>query len=93
MVDLFKIIEEPSPSSQDLNIDPEKLKYVNTKLKTWDLASIFSADYQKLSTGDEHSILKNYYHEMSLKYSTWSGIYSFVWISLLSEHLNFRMSA
>ena len=45
MVDLFKIIEEPSPSSQDLNIDREKLKYVNTKLKISDLASIFSADY------------------------------------------------
>lgn len=88
MVDLFKIIEEPSPSSQDLNIDKEKLKYVNTKLKIWDLASIFSADYQKPSAGDEHSILKKYYPEMSL-YSTWSGIYSFVWISLLSERLNF----
>ena len=59
MVDLFKIIEEPSPSSQDLNIDQEKLKYVNTKLQIWDLASIFSAHYQKLSAGDEHSILKN----------------------------------
>ena len=30
MDDLLKIAEEPSPSSQDLDIDPKKLKYFNT---------------------------------------------------------------
>ena len=73
----MEIVEKPS--TVEVNIDAEKLKFFNAKLKVWDYAKISFSDYQKLSIENRFSILKNYYHDICKNYSVGSGkIFCFI---------------
>ena len=66
----MEIVEKPS--TVEVNIDAEKLKFFNTKLKVWDYAKISFSDYQKLVIDNRSSILKSYYRDMCKNYSVGS---------------------
>ena len=67
MEEFLKIVKEPS--SNEVVIDADKLKFFNSQLKVWEYAKISAAEFQKLSFDDRSSILKKYYVDMSAKYS------------------------
>ena len=54
-------------------MDPEKLKFFRSKLKSWDYAKISAFEFQNLSFEDKSKILRNYCDEMSTKYLVNSG--------------------
>ena len=54
MKNLLKIIDEQSSTSQDFDIDFERLNVFNTKLKIWNFTNRSFGDYQNLSF-DDHS--------------------------------------
>ena len=54
-------------------MDPEKLKFLNSKLKVWDFAKISSSEFKSLSFDKKSSLLKKYYIEMSAKYTEGKG--------------------
>ena len=45
-------------------MDPEKLKFFNSKLRVWDFAKISLPEFQSLSFDDKSLLLKNYYVEV-----------------------------
>ena len=45
-------------------MDPEKLKFFNSKLKVWDFAKISPSEFQSLSFDDKSLLLKKYYVEV-----------------------------
>ena len=57
------------PSSNKVEIDPDKLKFFNSQLKVWEYAKILAAEFQKLLFGNRSSILKKYYVDMCTKCS------------------------
>ena len=57
----------PTAQADDVEMDPEKLKFFNSKLKVWDFAKISPSDFQSLSFDDKSLLLKSYYAEMSSK--------------------------
>ena len=73
MEEFLRVIEASLSSSAEVTIDAEKLKFFTTKVKIWDYAKKFPSNFQKLSFGDRALILKNYYSDMSAKYSLGTG--------------------
>ena len=74
MEQFLRIVEEPSSSaSTEVSIDADRLKFFNSKMKTWDYAKISADDFHKLSSDYRSSILKNYYLDLSAKYSFGAG--------------------
>ena len=67
-------MEERSLSSAVVAIDADRLKFFNTKVQIWEYAKISASNFQKLSFDNRASILKNYYSNMSAKYSVGTGI-------------------
>ena len=56
MEEFLKIVQEPS--SNEVVIDLNKLKFFNSQLKLWEYAKILAAEFQKLSLDNKSSILK-----------------------------------
>ena len=49
MEQFLRIVEEPSSSaSTEVSIDADRLKFFNSKMKTWDYAKISADDFHKL---------------------------------------------
>ena len=71
MEEFLKIVQEPS--SNEVVIDLNKLKFFNSQLKLWEYAKILAAEFQKLSLDNKSSILKQYYVDMSAKYLVGAG--------------------
>ena len=51
-------IIEDSTSSNEVEIDADKLKFYNSQLKVWDYEKISASEFQKLSFDDKTSTLK-----------------------------------
>ena len=51
-------IIEDSASSNEVEIDADKLKFYNSQLKVWDYEKISASEFQKLSFDDKTSTLK-----------------------------------
>ena len=51
-------IIEDSTSSNEVEIDADKLKFYNSQLKVWDYEKISAGEFQKLSFDDKTSTLK-----------------------------------
>lgn len=51
-------IIEDSTSSNEVEIDADKLKFYNSQLKVWDYEKISASQFQKLSFDDKTSTLK-----------------------------------
>ena len=67
-------MEDPSLSSlAEAPIHVDRLKFFNSKVKVWEYAKIYASDFQKLLFDDISYILKNYYLDMSTKYSMGAG--------------------
>ena len=74
MDEFLRIVEDPSSSSlAEAPIHVDRLKFFNSKVKVWEYAKIYASDFQKLSFDDRSYILKNYYLDMSTKYSMGAG--------------------
>ena len=58
----------PTSQADEVEMNPEKLKFFNSKLKVWDFAKISPSDFQSLSFDDKSLLLNNSYEEMSSKY-------------------------
>ena len=71
-------IAEPTTQPDAVEIDHEKLKFFNSKLKIWDFAKISSSELQSLSFDEKSSLLKKYYIEMLAKYTEGKGKLFFV---------------
>ena len=67
MEEFLRIVEEPTSTSTEVEIDPEKLNFFTSKLKIWDYIKISALEFQNLSFEDKCKILTNYYTEMSSK--------------------------
>ena len=74
MEEFLRMVEH-STLSQEVATDVEKLKFFTSRIKIWDYVKISSLEYQKLLFDDKSSILKNYYVDMSAKYSVGTGIF------------------
>ena len=72
MDQLIQIIEAPI-SSDDIKMDPGKLKFFSSKLKIWDYAKITASEFQNLSYDDKANVLKKYYIDICSRYSSGSG--------------------
>ena len=72
MDQLIQIIEAPI-SSDDVKMDPGKLKFFSSKLKIWDYAKITASEFQNLSYDDKANVLKKYYIDICSRYSSGSG--------------------
>ena len=59
----------PTAQADEVEMDPEKLKFFNSKLKVWDFAKISSSKFQNLLFDDKSSILKRYYVDMLSRYA------------------------
>ena len=57
MEKLLSIIEDLT-SSNEVEIDADKLKFYNSQLKVWDYEKISASEFQKLSFDDKTSTLK-----------------------------------
>ena len=66
-------IIELTAQADEAEIDPQKLKFFNSILKVWDFAKISSSEFQSLSFDDKSRLLKNYYLEISSKYTEGRG--------------------
>lgn len=53
----LSIIEDLT-SSNEVEIDADKLKFYNSQLKVWDYEKISASEFQKLSFDDKTSTLK-----------------------------------
>ena len=74
MEEFLGVVEDPSlSSSAEVSTDADRLKFFNSKVKVWEYAKILASDFQKFSFDNRSSILKNYYLDMSTKYSTGAG--------------------
>ena len=51
-------IVAPTTHQNDVELDPEKLEFFNSKLKVWDFAKISSFELQKLSFDNKSNFLK-----------------------------------
>ena len=51
-------IIEDSTSSNEVEIDADKLKFYNSQLKVWDYEKISASEFQKRSFDDKTSTLK-----------------------------------
>ena len=72
MEKLLQIVEAPiQPNEVEMN--PKKLKFFNSKLKVWDFAKISSSKFQNLLFDDKSSILKRYYVDMLPRYADGKG--------------------
>ena len=72
MEKLLQIVEAPiQPNEVEMN--PKKLKFFNSKLKVWDFAEISSSKFQNLLFDDKSSILKKYYVDMLSRYADGKG--------------------
>ena len=60
-------------SSNEVEIDAEKLRFHNSYLKVLDYAKISAVEFQKLSFDNSSNILKKYYVDMMVKYSAGGG--------------------
>ena len=69
----FLQIIELTAQADEAEIDPQKLKFFNSILKVWDFAKISSSEFQSLSLDDKSRLLKNYYLEISSKYTEGRG--------------------
>lgn len=80
MEDFLRIVEETLTTLSAFNIDAEKLKFFNTKLKIWDYSGLSFADYQKLLIDKRSSILRKCYSDMCKRYSigVGSGIFCLI---------------
>ena len=72
MEKFLQIIEAPAQPNE-VEMDPEKLKVFNSKLKVWDFAKILASEFENLPFDDKSSILKKYYVDMLSKYSDGKG--------------------
>ena len=55
----------PTAQPDEVEMDSEKLKFFNIKLKVWDFAKISPSEFRSLSFDDKSLLLKKYYVEMS----------------------------
>ena len=69
----FLQIVEPTTQPDEMEMDPEKLNFFNSKLKVWDFAKVSSSEFQNLLFDNKSSLLKKYYVEMLAKYSDGKG--------------------
>ena len=60
MEKLLQIIEAPIQLNE-VEMDPERLKFLNSNLKVWDFAKISSSEFQNLPFDNKSSILKKCY--------------------------------
>ena len=74
MEEFSRIDKEPSSFSAEITIDADRIKFFNTKVKIWEYTKISTSGFQKLSFDERASILKNYYSDISVKYSVGAGI-------------------
>ena len=72
MEKLLAIIE-PTTQSDEVEIDPEKLKVFNSKIKVWDFGKISSSEFQSLSFDNKSNLSEKYYVEMLAKYTVGKG--------------------
>ena len=77
----FLQIVEPTAKPDEVEMDPEKSKIFNSKLKVWDFAKISSSEFQNLSFDDKSNLLKKYYVEILAKYSESNGKLFFLFLS------------
>ena len=92
MEEFLKIVEKPS--SSEIDIESDRLKFFNTKLKIWDYANVSFEEQQKCSFDNRSAILRNYYSKMCNRYPG-RGIFFvifflrlllfFVWLSFFYE--------
>ena len=66
-------IIEPTAQSDEVEIDPEKLKVFNSRIKVWDFGKISSSEFQSLSFDNKSNLLEKYYVEMLAKYTVGKG--------------------
>ena len=69
---LFAIITT-TVQPDEVEMDPEKLKFFNSELKVWDFAKVSPSEFQSLLFDDKSLFLKNYYIEISSKYTEVRG--------------------
>ena len=77
----FLQIVEPTAKPDEVEMDSEKSKFFNSKLKVWDFAKILSSEFQNLSFDDKSNLLKKYYVEILAKYSESNGKLFFLFLS------------
>ena len=77
----FLQIVEPTAKPDEVEMDSEKSKFFNSKLKVWDFAKISSSEFQNLSFDDKSNLLKKYYVEILAKYSESNGKLFFLFLS------------
>ena len=66
-------IVEPTTQPDEKEMDPEKLKFLNSKIKVWDFVKISSSEFRNLSFDNKSNLFKKYYVEMLAKYSEGKG--------------------
>ena len=69
----FILFVEPTAQADEVEMDPEKLKFFNSKLKVWNFAKISSSEFQSLSFDDKSNLLKKCYVEMLARYTEGKG--------------------
>ena len=57
----------------EVEMDPEKLNFLNPNLQVWDCAKISTSEFQNLRFEDKSSILKTYHVDTSSKYPDGKG--------------------
>ena len=72
MEKFLQIVEAPT-QPDEVEVDPPKLKFFNSKFKLWNFPKILASKFQNLPLEDKSSILKKYYVDMLLKYSGSKG--------------------
>ena len=72
MEKFLQIVEAPVQPNE-VEMDPEKLNFFNSKLKVWNFAKISSSEFQNLPFDNKSSILIKYYVNMLSKYSDGKG--------------------
>ena len=64
---LLQIVEAPIQSNE-VEMDQEKLKFFNSRLKVLNFAKTSSSEFQNVSFDDKSSILKKYYVDILSRY-------------------------
>ena len=57
----FLAIIEPTVQPDEVQVDPKRLKFFNSKLKVWDFAKIWSSEFRSVPSDDKSSLLKKHY--------------------------------
>ena len=70
MEEFLRVIEESVSTSAEAEMDSEKLKIFTSKLKIWDYTKISALEFQNRFFEDKSKILRDFYAEMSAKYSS-----------------------